>query len=1022
MHFSVLLVTVLVTCAIQTHGSTARTERQFSKIEKRQATNNADQMVQNILEWLQGVYAQNSRRIRQGTLRTYLPPPNSEKPRPFQTGYPPAKYYPEPPFPFPTSPVTGGVTGPDDNLLPPELGSGGGESGYTGPEGPGLTISTEGGLLPGGPTTSLPTSDNGEQPAGGLFPTHAAGIPEAPSTTLQPGGIPEGGPTTTLQPGYPAHAGGISEGGPTPTTLQPGYPSHAGGISEGGPTTTLQPGYPSHAGGIPEGGPITTGYPTHAGGIPEGGPTTTLQPGYPSHAGGVPEGGPITTGYPTHGERIPEGGPTTTLQPGYPSHAGGTPEGGPTTTLQPGYPSHAGGIPEGGPITTGYPTHGGGIPEGGPTTTLQPGYPSHAGEIPEGGPSTTLQPGYPTHAGGIPEGAPTTTLQPGYQTHAGGVPEGTTTLQPGYPTHAAGLRTTEQPATAGVHEGGPTSEQPVFPTHAAGLPTTKQPEEEVPTGVEGASTTANLIPEGTGVGVSIHTGIQTTSQPEGSVGPDHAQPSIAPEGTSQPSHEGTTAAGLPESTPGVHYSLQPGDQTGTSLQPGPEAGSTHSPQEIPAGEETPAPVPEGTPSASEGTPGSEPVPEEPSAGPSTLVPSGFTTSTTEAPSETEKAGEDVLSVTNQDTTISPEANTIPGKTSPIDDDDLKHPPHIHAIDVQCGKERMTINIEFNREFNGVIYSKGFFNTPECRYVQENSGQTKYTFTVNLDMCGTQFVNGFDSENQSYLENVLVLQNEAGIQEVWDTVRSVRCLWEGNLKDSLSVALSVDMLSQEIVTFSGDTAMAKLDVVLGRGPFGEPANGLVKIGEQMTLVVSVTGDPAFDLQVKDCRAVDAENKNTIALTDEDGCVLKPKLFGAFQKTKETGDSGASIIAYAYLNAFKFPDQMDLMIECNIELCKNDCDMCTKEDQVLEPSKRRKRRDVSNSTITGDWVTMGKLVRVILPEELNKQTALEVTARDHICMSIQGFVFSTAILVSLLVLSSFTCVCLWMKRKEKVYLKY
>lgn len=96
---------------------------------------------------------------------------------------------------------------------------------------------------------------------------------------------------------------------------------------------------------------------------------------------------------------------------------------------------------------------------------------------------------------------------------------------------------------------------------------------------------------------------------------------------------------------------------------------------------------------------------------------------------------------------------------------------------------------------------------------------------------------------------LNVQNEPGIQEVWDTVRRVRCLWEGNINKALTVSLSVDMLNQEIVTFSGDTATAKLDIQVGKGPFAPAANGLVKIGETMTLVVSVEGDPAFDLQVR-----------------------------------------------------------------------------------------------------------------------------------------------------------------------------
>lgn len=32
-------------------------------------------------------------------------------------------------------------------------------------------------------------------------------------------------------------------------------------------------------------------------------------------------------------------------------------------------------------------------------------------------------------------------------------------------------------------------------------------------------------------------------------------------------------------------------------------------------------------------------------------------------------------------------------------------PHIHAIDVQCSKDRMAISVEFNEVYNGIIYSK-----------------------------------------------------------------------------------------------------------------------------------------------------------------------------------------------------------------------------------------------------------------------------------------------------------------------------
>ncbi|CAL7936166.1 unnamed protein product [Xylocopa violacea] len=373
----------------------------------------------------------------------------------------------------------------------------------------------------------------------------------------------------------------------------------------------------------------------------------------------------------------------------------------------------------------------------------------------------------------------------------------------------------------------------------------------------------------------------------------------------------------------------------------------------------------------------------------------------------------------------------------IFEDDLKHPPHIHALDVQCSKTTMIIHIEFNRVFDGVIYSKGFFMNPECRYVKQNSRQTKYSFTVSLNSCGTQFINDFAGEaGQAYLENVLVLQNEPGIQEIWDTVRRVRCLWEGNINKALTVNFAVDMLNQEIVTFSGDTAVAKLDIQVGRGPFAPAADGLVKIGETMTLVVTVEGDPAFDLQVRDCLARDESATNRIHLTDTRGCILKPKLFGAFQKTKDTGNTGASIIAYAYFQAFKFPDVMDLFIECNVELCKTDCEPCSERNQQIEPGRRRRSviYTPSNGPSNGSAVLLSDPVRVtrgfrvIMVDDLSKASnqvleQLETTAIEEIeksttnvCIPYTSFYTVTSFLLTIVLITTISAVILYVKLQQ------
>ncbi|KAJ8925352.1 hypothetical protein NQ315_009182 [Exocentrus adspersus] len=627
---------------------------------------------------------------------------------------------------------------------------------------------------------------------------------------------------------------------------------------------------------------------------------------------------------------------------------------------------------------------------------IQGGYPP-AGSITPQPPFTIYtNPGAPPQTGGYPQttfpGQGTPPRPTGYPTGPTGTTGGYPT--PGFPTHAA------EPSTPGGFTGYP-SGQPTPNTEAPG---TQPP----------ISTVAS----------TERPGFPTRPPPAAVTGYPSELPGFP---TQFPSGSTTTQPGFPTQPPSgisTGYPTQSPSEYPTQTTSGyptrpPPGMFTGYPTQQPEVTDTPA------------TSGRPILSTEPSIVETDAPTSGPPTSPTQTETFTSATTEEQSPATGG-TTQSPEINTIPtegpekppGDTAPVEndtDDDLQHPPHIHALEVECAKDMMKINIEFNRQFDGIIYSKGYYNMPECRYVQENSAQTKYTFTVNLNQCGTEFINAFDTQGQSYLENILVLQNEAGIQEVWDTVRAVRCLWEGNLKETLSVALSVGMLSQELVTFSGDTAVAKLDILLGRGPLGQPANGLVKIGEPMTLVVSVSGDPGFDIQVKDCRATDSTGENTIPLSDDNGCVLKPKLFGAFQKTRNTGDSGAAIIAYAYFNAFKFPDVMDLMIECNIELCKTDCGMCTDPNQKLEPGRRRRRDIYSYNETLHDGVTMGKRLRIILPEDLSDRTVLDLVNHEGVCMSTHSFVFSSALLISLLTASCLFSAYMWLKTQQLKLIK-
>lgn len=78
---------------------------------------------------------------------------------------------------------------------------------------------------------------------------------------------------------------------------------------------------------------------------------------------------------------------------------------------------------------------------------------------------------------------------------------------------------------------------------------------------------------------------------------------------------------------------------------------------------------------------------------------------------------------------------------------------------------------------------------------------------------------------------------------------------------------------------------------------------------------------FDMLVRNCVAHDGKHQ-PIALVDEQGCVARPKIMSRFQKIKNFGSS-ASVVSYAYFQAFKFPDSMNVHFQCVIQVCRYEC---------------------------------------------------------------------------------------------------
>lgn len=103
-------------------------------------------------------------------------------------------------------------------------------------------------------------------------------------------------------------------------------------------------------------------------------------------------------------------------------------------------------------------------------------------------------------------------------------------------------------------------------------------------------------------------------------------------------------------------------------------------------------------------------------------------------------------------------------------------PQIKHLQVQCEKTHMRVNIEFDRPFYGMIFSKGYYSDQHCVHLKPGTGHLSATFEIFLNSCGMSSsanhnaqAYGAPTPSGSYVENTIIIQYDPYVQEVWDQV-------------------------------------------------------------------------------------------------------------------------------------------------------------------------------------------------------------------------------------------------------------
>jgi len=263
---------------------------------------------------------------------------------------------------------------------------------------------------------------------------------------------------------------------------------------------------------------------------------------------------------------------------------------------------------------------------------------------------------------------------------------------------------------------------------------------------------------------------------------------------------------------------------------------------------------------------------------------------------------------------------------------VERPPdmaNIASLEVMCGKTHMEVQISFDKPFNGIIFSKGAIDQYNCIYVKPQTGSRAYSFNIMYDQCGTK-----PDMNGKFYENNIVIQYDKDLIEVWDEAKRLRCEWYNDYEKGITKPpIRVSDLEVVELNFRGDNVDCWMEIQHGKGPWANPVTGIVPLGTTLTMVVGINDKLGeFDMRVKSCSAF-TENSRPIDLSDEHGCVLRPKMISKFMKIAGA-DTRASVVTYAFFHAFKFPDSMAVNIRCKVEICRYGCpDHCQKPNSYV-----------------------------------------------------------------------------------------
>lgn len=268
---------------------------------------------------------------------------------------------------------------------------------------------------------------------------------------------------------------------------------------------------------------------------------------------------------------------------------------------------------------------------------------------------------------------------------------------------------------------------------------------------------------------------------------------------------------------------------------------------------------------------------------------------------------------------------------------IKSKDVVKDISVSCNSDDITVTFYTTEErFNGLVYPKGLSKNSSCMTEYINH-QSAVTYVISLRLCNTMSI---DVEDGVEFFNTIVLQPHRKLVTNQGRGYHVRCRYRTEEKTLLS---TFDVDGLKTAPLLATAAMPSTNMKIYRG---EPVEGRVaesvKIGDPLTLVISIDNQDIYGMHISGCYVRDGLGWSEQGLINDEGCPLDGEIMGEFEY------SSSKTTALVHFQAHKFPYTSSVYYQCNVRLCIRHAGGCEDTPPICDANgenllkKRRKRQ--------------------------------------------------------------------------------